>query len=83
MQEKLARWPRVDSPEKERLSRACSMMEREQHAISDTRDALLMEAGKGLKCHVEDEARVEEITVSMRETMCDSCREEGRGQERE
>ena len=47
MQEKLARWPRVDSMEKERLSRAWSMMEREQRVISDTRDALLMEAGKG------------------------------------
>ena len=47
MQEKLARWPRVDSPEKEPLSRAWSMMEQEQRAISDTRDALLMEAGKG------------------------------------
>ena len=47
MQEKLARWPRVDSLEKERLSRAWSMMEREQRAISDTRDALLMEVGKG------------------------------------
>ena len=47
MQEKLARWPRVDSPEKEQLSQAWSMMEQEQGAISDTRDALLMEAGKG------------------------------------
>ena len=47
MREKLARWPRVDSLEKERMSRVWSRMEREQAAISDTRDALLKEAGKG------------------------------------
>ena len=32
---------------------------------------------------MEDEARVKEITVGLRETLCDSFREEGRGQERE
>ena len=46
MQEKLARWPRVDSPEKERLSRAWSMMEREQRAISDTREPCSWRPGR-------------------------------------
>ena len=45
--EKLARWPRVDNLEKERMNRVWSRMEREQAAISDTRDALLKESGKG------------------------------------
>ena len=39
------------------MNRAWSMMEWEQCAISDTRDALLMEGGIRLKCHVEDEAK--------------------------
>ena len=83
MQEKLARWPKVDNLEKERLGRAWSMMERERRAISDTRDALLMEAGKGSSAMWRQNRRVEEIMADLRETLCDNCREEGRAHERE
>ena len=38
MREKMTRWTRVDSMEKERLSRVWTRMEREQRVISDTRD---------------------------------------------
>ena len=69
MQEKLARWPGVDSLEKERLSRAWSIMEWEQCAISDTRDALLMEAGKGSSATWRMKRRVEEIMAGLREPL--------------
>ena len=48
--EKLSRWPRVHNLEKERMNRVWSRMEKEQAAISDTRDALLKVAGKGTSC---------------------------------
>ena len=79
MREKLARWPSMDSLEQERLSRVWTRMEREQRVISDTRDALLKVAGKGTTALW----RVEDIMAGLRETLCDTCREEGRGQERE
>ena len=65
------------------MSLAWSMMEREQRAISDTRDALLMEAGKGSSAMWRMTRRVKEIMAGLRETLCNSCREEGRSQERE
>ena len=66
--------------EKERLSRAWRRMEPEQ---ADTRDALLKEAGKGTTALWRMKQRVEGIMAGLRETLCETCREEGRGQERE
>ena len=43
----------------------------------------MMEAGKGSSAMWRMKRRVKEIMVGLRETLCDSCREEGRGQERE
>ena len=83
MREKLARWPRVDSLKKERLSRVWSRMEREQAAILDTKDALLKEAGKGITTLWRMKQRVDDIMEGLRETLCETCREECRGQERE
>ena len=82
MQEKLARWPRVDSPEKERLSRAWN--DGAGAAPHIRHKGCPAHGGReGLKCHVEDEARVKEITVGLREILCDSCWQECRCQERE
>ena len=83
MREKLARWPRVDSLEKDHLSQIWSRMEREQAAILDTRDALLKEAGKGTTALSRMKQRVKDIMAGLRETLCEICREECRGQERE
>ena len=44
-------------------------------AISDTRNALLMEAGKGSSAMWRMTRRVKEIMAGLRETLCDSCRE--------
>ena len=59
------------------------MMEREQCAISDTRDALLRKAGKGSSAMWRMKRRVKEIMVGLREILCDSCWQECRCQERE
>ena len=53
----MARWPRMDSLEKDHLSQIWSRMEREQAAILDTRDALLKEAPEGHNRPVKDEAK--------------------------
>ena len=82
MREKLTRWPRVDSLEKDHLSQIWSRMEREQAAILDTRDALFKEAGKGTTALWRMKQRVEDIMVGLRETLCETCWEECRGQER-
>ena len=82
MQENMARWRKVDNMEKERLGRAWSMMERERRAISDTMDALIMEAGKSSSAMWKLNRRVQEIMADLRETLCDNCREEGRAHER-
>ena len=79
MREKLTRWPRVDSLEKDHLSQIWSRMEREQAAILDTRDALLKEAGKGTTALSRMKQRVKDITAGLRETLCEICREECRG----
>ena len=79
MREKLARWPRVDSLEKDHLSQIWSRMEREQAAILDTRDALLEEAGKGTTALSRMKQRVKDIMAGLRETLCEICREECRG----
>ena len=71
----------MEDLEKERMNRVWSRMEREQAAISDTRDALLKEAGKGTTALWRMKQRVEDIMAGLRETLCEACRDECRGQE--
>ena len=80
--EKLSRWPRVHNLEKERMNRVWSRMEKEQAAISDTRDALLKVAGKGTTELWQMKQRVEDIMAGLRETFCEACWDECRGQDR-
>ena len=69
MREKLTRWPRVDSLEKDHLSQIWSRMEREQAAILDTRDALLKEARKGTTALSRMVQRVKDIMADWGDTM--------------
>ena len=81
--ERMARWPRMDSQERERMHRAWNGMDRERASIKETRDALLKEARKGTTAMWRMRQRVEDIVSGLKETMCEACREDCGGNEKE
>ena len=69
--------------ERERLSRAWSMLDTEERSIASTWDSLLMEAGRGSSDIWRLNRRVEDIMEDLRNTLCDNCRDKDRVHERE
>ena len=83
MQERMTRWPRVDNLEQARLNRAWEMVERERRTVTEARDMLLFEAGRGANAMSRMTQRVEEVMTGMKDLYCTGCRGGGGFQDRE
>ena len=83
MQERMTRWPRVDNLEQARLNRAWEMVERERRTVTEARDMLLFEAGRGANAMSRMTQRVEEVMTGMKDSYCAGCQGGGGFQDRE
>ena len=81
MQERLGRGPGFDNLEQTRLIRAWGLLEKETKTVTEARDALLVEAGRGGNAMSRMTQRVEGVMTGLRFSYCAGCLEGG-GRER-
>jgi hypothetical protein len=74
MQERMTRWPRVYNFEQARLTRAWEMVERARRTVTEARDMLRFEAGRGATTMSRMTQSVEEVMTGMKDSYCAGCR---------
>ena len=76
MQERMCRWPRVNNLEQTRMIRAWGLLEKERKTVTEARDALLIEAGRGVNAMSRMMQRGEEVMTGLKFSYCAEYRRE-------
>ena len=76
MQERMCRWPIVNNLEQTRMIRPWGLLEKERKTVKEARDALLIEAGRGVNAMSRMMQRGEEVMTGLNFSYCAKCRRE-------